>query len=97
MKQKGFLAQLVEQRIENPCVPGSIPGETTNRFFREAVFVFIDLRKLLFFKFLHYYLFWVLGIVLSLSIRKRLQVLTPESLIQELKTEVEIMLKNFSV
>ena len=29
MKQKGFLAQLVEQRIENPCVPGSIPGETT--------------------------------------------------------------------
>ena len=37
MKQKGFLAQLVEQRIENPCVPGSIPGETTNRFFREAV------------------------------------------------------------
>ncbi len=26
----GFLAQLVEQRIENPCVPGSIPGETTN-------------------------------------------------------------------
>ena len=66
MKQKGFLAQLVEQRIENPCVPGSIPGETTNRFFREAVFVFIDLRKLLFFKFLHYYLWlstkiWGLG------------------------------------
>lgn len=25
----GFLAQLVEQWIENPCVPGSIPGETT--------------------------------------------------------------------
>ena len=22
----GSLAQLVEQRIENPCVPGSIPG-----------------------------------------------------------------------
>jgi hypothetical protein len=22
---------LVEQWIENPCVPGSIPGETTNR------------------------------------------------------------------
>ncbi len=27
----GFLAQLVEQRTENPCVPGSIPGETTKR------------------------------------------------------------------
>ncbi len=28
-KVNGFLAQLVEQWIENPCVPGSIPGETT--------------------------------------------------------------------
>lgn len=28
-KQKGTLAQLVEQRTENPCVPGSIPGGTT--------------------------------------------------------------------
>ncbi|VXB95174.1 hypothetical protein CHRYSEO8AT_450003 [Chryseobacterium sp. 8AT] len=28
-KPNGFLAQLVEQWIENPCVPGSIPGETT--------------------------------------------------------------------
>ena len=27
--KNGFLAQLVEQRTENPCVPGSIPGETT--------------------------------------------------------------------
>lgn len=27
--KQGFLAQLVEQRTENPCVPGSIPGETT--------------------------------------------------------------------
>src|SRR5690606_20538 len=25
----GTLAQLVEQRTENPCVPGSIPGDTT--------------------------------------------------------------------
>ena len=23
------MAQLVEQRTENPCVPGSIPGDTT--------------------------------------------------------------------
>ena len=26
----GAIAQLVEQRTENPCVPGSIPGGTTN-------------------------------------------------------------------
>jgi hypothetical protein len=26
----GTIAQLVEQRTENPCVPGSIPGGTTN-------------------------------------------------------------------
>ena len=25
----GVLAQLVEQRTENPCVPGSIPGDAT--------------------------------------------------------------------
>ncbi len=25
-KMHGLLAQLVEQGIENPCVPGSIPG-----------------------------------------------------------------------
>ena len=38
----GVIAQLVEQRTENPCVPGSIPGDTTEtsaeaillRFFR---------------------------------------------------------------
>ena len=28
-RRKGALAQLVEQRTENPCVPGSIPGGTT--------------------------------------------------------------------
>ncbi len=28
---RGTLAQLVEQRTENPCVPGSIPGGTTNK------------------------------------------------------------------
>lgn len=26
----GRIAQLVEQRIENPCVGGSIPSSTTN-------------------------------------------------------------------
>ena len=28
-KRDGVIAQLVEQRTENPCVPGSIPGDTT--------------------------------------------------------------------
>ena len=27
----GAIAQLVEQRTENPCVPGSIPGGTTQK------------------------------------------------------------------
>ena len=29
LRKHGALAQLVEQRTENPCVPGSIPGGTT--------------------------------------------------------------------
>ena len=28
-KKQGEIAQLVEQRTENPCVPGSIPGLAT--------------------------------------------------------------------
>ncbi len=28
---EGAIAQSVEQRTENPCVPGSIPGGTTKR------------------------------------------------------------------
>lgn len=28
-RREGAIAQLVEQRTENPCVPGSIPGGTT--------------------------------------------------------------------
>ena len=32
--KQGAIAQLVEQRTENPCVPGSIPGGTTNPNFR---------------------------------------------------------------
>ena len=31
-KKDGAIAQLVEQRTENPCVPGSIPGGTTPPF-----------------------------------------------------------------
>ena len=30
-KNVGAIAQLVEQRTENPCVPGSIPGGTTQK------------------------------------------------------------------
>jgi hypothetical protein len=30
LKKAGALAQSVEQRTENPCVPGSIPGGTTS-------------------------------------------------------------------
>ena len=28
-RNNGVIAQLVEQRTENPCVPGSIPVDTT--------------------------------------------------------------------
>lgn len=31
VKRQGAIAQLVEQRTENPCVPGSIPGGTTTQ------------------------------------------------------------------
>ena len=31
LKNDGAIAQLVEQRTENPCVPGSIPGGTTKK------------------------------------------------------------------
>ena len=38
----GAIAQLVEQRTENPCVPGSIPGGTTQNpdSFRIGIFCF---------------------------------------------------------
>ena len=37
-KAIGAIAQLVEQRTENPCVPGSIPGGTTPPFIRAVLF-----------------------------------------------------------
>ena len=46
--KNGILAQLVEQRTENPCVPGSIPGDTT-KLSRNS-FINNDLR-----------VFWFLG------------------------------------
>ena len=36
----GAIAQLVEQRTENPCVPGSIPGGTTEREVNASLFCF---------------------------------------------------------
>ena len=47
----GDVAQLVEQRTENPCVPGSIPGGTTklsrNSFINNdlRVFWFLELLE----------------------------------------------------
>ena len=38
---RGTLAQLVEQRTENPCVPGSIPGGTTLKPLFIGVFCFL--------------------------------------------------------
>ena len=41
-RNNGAIAQLVEQRTENPCVPGSIPGGTTEneRVTKVALFSF---------------------------------------------------------
>ncbi len=38
----GTLAQLVEQRTENPCVPGSIPGGTTIKAQLNVVLFYIN-------------------------------------------------------
>ena len=50
----GVIAQLVEQRTENPCVPGSIPGGTTRKpltlvggFFVFGLFVSLTSLKIL--------------------------------------------------
>ena len=47
-KKSGAIAQLVEQRTENPCVPGSIPGGTTQKTAIEVLllrfFVYIYIR-----------------------------------------------------
>ena len=37
----GVIAQLVEQRTENPCVPGSIPGGTTEKKRRKRASFFL--------------------------------------------------------
>ena len=43
---KGTLAQLVEQRTENPCVPGSIPGGTTKNLTRVGFFCILQILNL---------------------------------------------------
>ena len=40
---RGAIAQLVEQRTENPCVPGSIPGGTTKKTLRVSQGLFFVL------------------------------------------------------
>ena len=35
-RREGAIAQLVEQRTENPCVPGSIPGGTTHEALKRS-------------------------------------------------------------
>ena len=54
-RNNGAIAQLVEQRTENPCVPGSIPGDTTRKNFSllksseiqqfRGIFYFCHLQK----------------------------------------------------
>jgi len=47
----GTIAQSVEQRTENPCVPGSNPGGTTKvkafRLFLRAFFLSVDAQNCL--------------------------------------------------
>ena len=44
----GVIAQLVEQRTENPCVPGSIPGDTTlkSESYRNVTLFFLCVKEL---------------------------------------------------
>ena len=47
--QQGAIAQLLEQRTENPCVPGSIPGGTTEERVTskrsDSLFLLIEQRQ----------------------------------------------------
>ena len=73
--KQGTLAQLVEQRTENPCVPGSIPGGTTKKTvskINETVFLFSDFSKKnpqftlrVYYLFKKNYLFTTLSVLIS--------------------------------
>ena len=52
-KPKGTIAQLVEQRTENPCVPGSIPGGTTSKNANNLLFRLLAFLVLSFAQHLH--------------------------------------------
>ena len=43
-EKDGAIAQLVEQRTENPCVPGSIPGGTTEKRVTKSDSLFFVIR-----------------------------------------------------
>ena len=46
-RNNGVIAQLVEQRTENPCVPGSIPGDTTKRVAEmQLFFIFVGKQNI---------------------------------------------------
>ena len=47
LNARGAIAQLVEQRTENPCVPGSIPGGTTKKTLRvsQGLFCYHTITK----------------------------------------------------
>ena len=65
----GAIAQLVEQRTENPCVPGSIPGGTTKKkrgiaTQQRVIPLFLFLPPILShssFGYVHYFLFALSG------------------------------------
>ena len=44
-KRQGAIAQLVEQRTENPCVPSSILGGTTEKRLSGLFFVYFLFKK----------------------------------------------------
>ena len=56
-RNNGAIAQLVEQRTENPCVPGSIPGGTT---FKRLIIKQLLIKVAAFF-FIYYPVFRVSG------------------------------------
>ncbi len=58
----GALAQLVEQRTENPCVPGSIPGGTTIKT-RTNLFGFFSFKAMRFYRLVSFYSYFNLNFI----------------------------------
>ncbi len=48
LSENGTIAQLVEQRTENPCVPGSIPGGTTHKKHHRSMIYGVSLFYVIF-------------------------------------------------